>query len=65
MRAVNESADEVTNAGRHLREAAEAATDRNSYTPWQGLNESEVEEVHDLLARLKAALTHNAEAMPA
>jgi hypothetical protein len=65
VRAVNEGAYEVTDAGRQLREAAEAATDRNFYTPWQVLNDVEVTELHELLARLKTALTHMTEAVPA
>jgi hypothetical protein len=65
VRAANEGAYEVTDAGRQLREAAEVATDRNFYTPWQVLNDSEVKELPELLARLKTALTQIAEAVPA
>jgi hypothetical protein len=65
VRAANAGAYEVTDAGRQLREAAEVATDRNFYMPWQVLNESEIEEVPNLLARLKTALTQIAETMPA
>jgi DNA-binding PadR family transcriptional regulator len=65
VRAASKGAYEVTDAGRQLREAAEAATDRNFYTPWQALNDSEVADLHELLARLKTALTQIAEAVPA
>lgn len=65
VRAAGESAYEVTDAGRQLREAAEVATDRNFYTPWQVLNDNEVKEMHELLAQLKTALTPIAEAVPA
>ena len=65
VRAGGESVYEVTDAGRQLREAAEVATDRNFYTAWQVLNDSEIKEMHELLARLKMALTHIAEAVPA
>ena len=65
VRAANEGAYEVTDAGRQLREAAEVATDRDFYTPWQVLGDSEVKELPELLARLKTALTQIAEAVPA
>ena len=65
VRATGEGAYEVTDTGRQVREAAEAATDRNFYTPWQVLNDNEVGELQDLLVRLKTALTQIAEAVPA
>jgi hypothetical protein len=65
VRAADENAFEVTDAGRQLREVAEAATDRNFYAPWQVLNDSEAKNLHELLARLKTALTQIAEAVPA
>ena len=65
VRAVSESAFEVTEVGRQVREEAEVATDHNFYTPWQVLNDSEVEDMCELLARLKTALTQTVEAVPA
>jgi Tfp pilus assembly PilM family ATPase len=65
VRAASENAYEVTDAGRQLREAAEVATDRNFYTSWQVLNDGEVTDMQELLARLKTALTQIAEAVPA
>jgi hypothetical protein len=59
------SACEVTEAGREIREEAEAATDRNFYTPWQVLSETELNDLGELLTRLKTALAHAAEAVPA
>ncbi len=56
---------EVTAAGRQVRDEAEAVTDRNFYAPWQVLNETEVDDLRELLTRLKAALAHITEAMPA
>lgn len=56
---------EVTDTGRQVREEAEAATDRNFYTPWQVLNESEVKDLNELLTRLKTALAQTVEAVPA
>jgi hypothetical protein len=56
---------EVTAVGRQVREEAEVATDRNFYSPWLTLNETETSDVRDLLARLKTAVTHTAEAVPA
>ena len=56
---------EVTAAGRQVRDDAEAATDRFFYAPWQVLNETEVDDLRELLTRLKAALAHTAEAAPA
>jgi hypothetical protein len=65
VRATGEGAYEVTDAGRQVREAAEAATDRNFYTPWQVLDASEVKDLSHLLAQLKTALTQITEAVPA
>jgi hypothetical protein len=65
VRAAGESAYEVTDAGRQVRAAAEVATDRNFYTPWQVLNDSEVKNLNELLTRLKTALTQMAETVPA
>jgi hypothetical protein len=65
VRAASENAFEVTEAGRQVRKEAEAATDRNFYTPWLTLNETEIDDLRDLLARLKTAVTHTVEAVPA
>jgi hypothetical protein len=65
VRAAGENSFEVTTVGRQLREEAEAATDRNFYAPWLILNDTEIADVRDLLARLKTALTHTVEAVPA
>ncbi len=65
VRAASENAFEVTEIGRQVREEAEAATDRNFYTPWLTLSETETNDVRDLLARLKTAVTHTVEAVPA
>ena len=65
VRATSENAFEVTAVGRQIREEAEVATDRNFYTPWLTLNETEISDLRDLLARLKTAVTHTVEAVPA
>jgi hypothetical protein len=65
VRAASEGAFEVTDAGRQVREAAEVATDRNFYAPWQVLNDNEVQDLQDLLTRFKTAVTQVAEAVPA
>jgi Helix-turn-helix family len=65
VRAAGENAFEVTATGRQVREEAEAATDRNFYTPWQVLNKSEVKDLNELLTRLKTALAQTVEAAPA
>jgi hypothetical protein len=65
VRAAGESACEVTEAGRQVREEAEAATDRNFYTPWQVLNDVEVKDLHELLTHLKTAVAPTTEAVPA
>ena len=65
VRAASEGAFEVTEVGHQIREEAEAATDRNFYTPWQVLNDAEVTDLKELLTRLRAALAHAAEAVPA
>jgi hypothetical protein len=65
VRAAGENTCEVTETGRQIREEAEVATDRNFYTPWSTLSETETSDVRDLLARLKTALTQTVEAVPA
>jgi hypothetical protein len=65
VRAAGESAYEVTEAGRQVREKAEAATDRNFYAPWQVLNDVEVKDLNELLTRLKLAVAQTTEAVPA
>ena len=65
MRAASANAFEVTDAGRQVREEAETATNRNFYTPWLTLNETEIDDLRDLLARLKTVVTHTVEAVPA
>lgn len=46
----------LTDAGRALREAAEAATDQYFYAPWRCLNEEELAELRELLAGLRDGL---------
>ncbi|CAG0929896.1 hypothetical protein TFLX_01469 [Thermoflexales bacterium] len=65
VHAASESAFEVTEVGRQIREEAEAATDRNFYTPWLVLSETDRNDMRDLLARLKLALAQAEEAVPA
>jgi hypothetical protein len=65
VRAASENAFEVTEVGRQIREEAEAATDRNFYTPWQVLSETEANDLSELLTRLKTALAQITEAVPA
>ncbi len=65
VRAAGENAYEVTANGRQIREEAEIVTDRNFYTPWLTLSETETSDMRDLLARLKTALAQSAEAVPA
>jgi hypothetical protein len=65
VRAASESVFEVTEVGRQIREEAEAATERNFYTPWQVLNDVEVVDLQQLLTRLKTVLAHTAEAVAA
>ncbi len=65
IRAAGEGTFAVTEIGRKVREEAELATDRNFYTPWHVLSDVEVDELNDLLTRLKRALTPTLEAVPA
>ena len=65
VRAAGEGAFEVTETGRKIREEAEAATDRNFYTPWLVLSETEVNILSELLMRLKLALAQTVEVVPA
>lgn len=46
----------LTDAGRALRQAAEAATDHYFYAPWGCLNAEELTELRELLAALRDAL---------
>ena len=65
VRAAKATAFEVTATGRQVREKTEATTDSYFYSPWQALSETEVKDLRELLTRLKAALAHLAEAVPA
>jgi hypothetical protein len=65
VRATGENTYEVTETGRQVREAAETQTDRYFYTPWMTLSQIEVNEMRNLLTRLKTVLTQQAEAVPA
>lgn len=65
VRAADEKSFEVTATGRQIRETAEAETDRNFYTPWLTLSEADVNDLRDLLTRLKPALARIQEAVPA
>jgi hypothetical protein len=51
---------EVTEMGRTIRQAAEAATDRVFFAPWACLDEKELEELQDLLAGLRDGLNRTA-----
>jgi hypothetical protein len=46
----------ITQQGRQIREVAERLTDEYFYTPWSVMTQSEIEELHELLLRLKDEL---------
>ena len=46
----------LSEEGRHLREQAEQLTDEYFYAPWSVLAQDEVEELHELLAKLHIGL---------
>lgn len=46
----------LTDAGRRVREDAEAATNRHFFVGWQALDENELEQLHVLLTRLTERL---------
>lgn len=47
----------ITPQGRSLREEAERLTDEYFYRPWAALNQSELDELYDLLLKLQEELT--------
>ncbi|MFW6096569.1 MAG: MarR family winged helix-turn-helix transcriptional regulator [Chloroflexota bacterium] len=51
---------ELTEAGRRLREEAEARTDELFFAPWQTLSAAEQEQLHDLLQQVRDGLQHAA-----
>ena len=54
---------EITEAGRSVRQHAEDETDRMYYVAWQALNEAEIAELGDLLARMRDSAHEMAEAV--
>lgn len=51
----------VTDAGEAMRQEAEDATERHYFAPWACLTEAEVDQLHELLTRLKNSLDKLAE----
>ncbi len=47
---------QVTEAGKKIRDEAEALTDKYFFAPWSSLNESELEELASLASQLRDKL---------
>ncbi len=65
VQAAADDAYVLTTAGREVREAAEAETDRLYYVPWAVLSAEQLASLKERLTRLKAGLTELAEPVPA